>query len=72
MKRIWDYLTRTGIDGQTPPHERRYIVFLNAIVVLVLILIAQNLGFCFAYRVPLVQTLVFVKWELDFLSKQGH
>lgn len=59
MKRLWNQITRTGIDAQTPPGETRQIVFLNAIVVLVLILIAQNLGFCLAYRVPLVQTFVF-------------
>ena len=60
MKRLWNHLTRTGIDAQTPPGETRQIVFLNAIVVLVLILITQNLGFCFAYRVPLLQTFVFL------------
>lgn len=50
MKRLWNYLITTGIDGNIPPAETRHISFLNAIVVLVLILIAQNIGFCFQYQ----------------------
>lgn len=65
MKRLWNYLTRIGIDGHTPPGETRQIVFLNAIVVLVLILIAQNIGLCFWYRVPLFQTLIFLAHGLS-------
>lgn len=59
MKHLWNYLVTTGIDERTPAAETRYISFLNAIVVLVMILIVQNLGFCFWYHVPTVQTLIF-------------
>ncbi|HEY9001697.1 MAG TPA: adenylate/guanylate cyclase domain-containing protein [Mucilaginibacter sp.] len=60
MKRLWNYLITTGMDENTPPAETRHISFLNAIVVLVLILIAQNIGFCFQYRVTMLQTLIFL------------
>ncbi len=65
MKRTWNYLITTGIDANTPPAETRQIIFLNAIVVLVLFLIAQNLGLCFWYRVPLSQTLIFLAHGLS-------
>jgi adenylate cyclase len=65
MKRIWNYLITTGIDEQTPAAETRYISFLNAIVVLVVILILQNIGLCFRYDVPVVQTLIFVAHGLS-------
>ncbi|HVT62206.1 MAG TPA: hypothetical protein VHD33_01800, partial [Legionellaceae bacterium] len=60
MKRTWNYLITTGIDAHTPPAETRYISFLNAIVVLVVILILQNIALCFRYHVPVLQTLIFV------------
>src|ERR1700753_1469696 len=60
MKRIWNYLTRTGIDGQTPPAEIRYIIFSNAIVVLVIILITQNLVVNLAYHVDKILIYVVI------------
>lgn len=60
MKRLWNYLTRIGIDGQTLPAETRYIVFANAIVVLVLILIAQNLAINLLYHVNRVLVYVVI------------
>ncbi|MBS1503420.1 MAG: hypothetical protein JST32_15230, partial [Bacteroidetes bacterium] len=60
MQNPWNYLVTIGIDGHTPAAETRYISFLNAIVVLVVILIVQNLGLCFKYRVTGVQTLIFL------------
>src|ERR1700744_2338825 len=60
MKRLWNYLTRTGIDGQTPPAETRYIIFSNAIVVLVLILISQNLATNLAYHVDKILVYVVI------------
>ncbi|MBS1528883.1 MAG: adenylate/guanylate cyclase domain-containing protein [Bacteroidetes bacterium] len=60
MKRLWNYLVTIGIDEYTPAAETRYISFLNAIVVLVMVLIVQNLGLCFKYRVTGLQTLMFL------------
>src|ERR1700759_3904742 len=60
MKRLWNYLTRTGIDEDTPAGETRHIIFLNAIVVLVLILISQNLVINLYYHVNPVLTLVCI------------
>lgn len=60
MKRLWNYLTRTGINGQTPPAEIRYIIFSNAIVVLVIILITQNLVVNLAYHVDKILIYVVV------------
>jgi adenylate cyclase len=65
MKRAWNYLISIGIDKQTSLTETRYISFLNAIVVLVVILILQNIGLCFRYHVPVVQTLIFVAHGLS-------
>ncbi len=60
MKRLWNYLTRTGIDERTRPEETRHIIFLNAIVVLVLILISQNLAINLYYHVNPVLTFVCI------------
>ena len=64
-KRTWNYLITIGIDEYTPAAETRYISFLNAIVVLVVILILQNIGLCFRYDVPLLQTFIFVAHGLS-------
>lgn len=60
LKRGWSRLTRIGIDSQTPATETRQIVFLNAVVLLVLILVAQNLGLGLIYKVPAALILLFV------------
>src|ERR1700743_3191733 len=60
MKNLWNYLVTIGIDEHTPAAETRYISFLNAILVLVMILITQNLALCFWYHVPVLQTWIFV------------
>src|ERR1700752_4880495 len=60
MKRLWNYLITTGIDEHTPSAETRYISFLNAIVVLVVILIVENILFCFKCGVAGGQTLNFL------------
>ena len=60
LNRCWNHLIGIGIDSQTPASERRQIVFLNAVVLLVLILVAQNLGFGLIYNVPPVLLLLFV------------
>jgi len=60
MKRLWNYLVTIGIDGETPPVETRYISFLNAIIVLVLILITQNIFISLYYQVDAIQTIAFV------------
>ena len=43
LKRCWNHLIGIGIDSQTPASETRQIVFLNAVVLLVLILVGQNI-----------------------------
>jgi adenylate cyclase len=48
----WSKLTRIGIDRRTAENETRQIVFLNAVVLLVLILVAQNIGLGLIYQVP--------------------
>ena len=60
LKRWWNQLIAIGIDGQTPAPETRQIVFMNAVVLLVLVLVVQNLGLGLAYRAPPLLTLVFV------------
>ncbi|HVS90609.1 MAG TPA: adenylate/guanylate cyclase domain-containing protein [Mucilaginibacter sp.] len=65
MQNPWNYLVTTGIDSHTPAAETRYISFMNAIVVLVLILIVQNIGFCFVYHSSMVQTLMFLAHGLS-------
>jgi len=52
LKRYWSQLSSIGIDRQTPANETRQIAFLNAVVLLVLILVAQNLVLGLIYQVP--------------------
>jgi adenylate cyclase len=65
LKRTWNYLITIGIDEHTPLAETRYISFLNAIVVLVVILIVQNIGLCFRYDVPVLQKVIFIAHGLS-------
>jgi guanylate cyclase len=60
LKRHWNQLIGIGINKQTPNNETRQVVFLNAVVLLVLILVAQNLVFGLIYRVPASLLLLFV------------
>jgi len=60
VNRCWSRLIGIGIDAQTPPSETRQIVFLNAVVLLVLILVAQNFGLGLIYQVPPFLLLLFV------------
>lgn len=60
LNRCWSRLIGIGIDGQTPASESRQIVFLNAVVLLVLILVAQNFGLGLIYQVPPLLSLLFV------------
>jgi len=60
VNRCWSRLIGIGIDAQTPPSETRQIVFLNAVVLLVLILVAQNFGLALIYQVPPFLLLLFV------------
>ena len=60
LKRYWSQLSSIGIDRQTPANETRQIAFLNAVVLLVLILVAQNLVLGSIYQVPASLLLLFV------------
>jgi class 3 adenylate cyclase len=60
LKRCWNHLIGIGIDSQTPASETRQIVFLNAVVLLVLILVGQNIVFGLIYNVPLALLLLFM------------
>ena len=60
LKRYWSRLIGIGIDRQTPATETRQVVFLNAVVLLVLILVTQNLAFGLIYQVPASLLLLFV------------
>jgi hypothetical protein len=60
LKRYWSQLSSIGIDRQTPVNETRQIAFLNAVVLLVLILVAQNLVLGLIYQVPASLLLLFV------------
>ena len=60
LKRCWSQLVGIGIDRHTPATETRQVVFLNAVVLLVLILVVQNLAFGLIYRVPPALLLLFV------------
>jgi class 3 adenylate cyclase len=60
LKRSWNNLIGIGIDSQTPASETRQIVFLNAVVLLVLILVGQNIVFGLIYNVPPALLLLFM------------
>jgi hypothetical protein len=60
LKRYWSQLSSIGIDRQTPANETRQIAFLNAVVQLVLILVAQNLVLGSIYQVPASLLLLFL------------
>ena len=60
LKRCWSQLIGIGIDRRTPESETRQVVFLNAVVLLVLILVAQNIGLGLAYQVPASLLILFV------------
>ena len=60
LKRCWNNLIGIGIDSQTPASETRQIVFLNAVVLLVLILVGQNIVFGLIYNVPPALLLLFM------------
>jgi class 3 adenylate cyclase len=60
LQRSWNNLIGIGIDSQTPASETRQIVFLNAVVLLVLILVGQNIVFGLIYNVPPALLLLFM------------
>jgi len=60
LKRCWNHLIGIGIDDHTPESETRQIQFLNAVALLVLILVAQNIGLGLIYQVPPLLLLLFV------------
>jgi len=60
LKRYWTQLSSIGIDRQTPANETRQIAFLNAVVLLVLILVFQNLVLGSIHQVPASLLLLFV------------
>jgi hypothetical protein len=60
LKRCWNHLIGIGIDSQTPASETRQIVFLNAVVLLVLILVGQNIVLGLIYNVPPALLLLFM------------
>lgn len=60
LKCYWSRLSSIGIDRQTPANETRQIAFLNAVVLLVLILVAQNLVLGWIDQVPASLLLLFV------------
>jgi class 3 adenylate cyclase len=60
LNRCWNHLIGIGIDSQTPASETRQIVFLNAVVLLVLILVGQNIVLGLIYSVPPALLLLFV------------
>jgi class 3 adenylate cyclase len=60
LQRCWNNLIGIGIDSQTPASETRQIVFLNAVVLLVLILVGQNIVLGLIYNVPPALLLLFM------------
>jgi hypothetical protein len=60
LQRSWNNLIGIGIDSQTPASETRQIVFLNAVVLLVLTLVCQNIVFGLIYNVPPALLLLFM------------
>jgi len=65
VKRYWNHLIAIGIDSQTPANETRQIAFLNAVVLLVLILVGQNIALGLIYKVPPSLLLLFVAHGLS-------
>ena len=60
LNRYWIHLIGIGIDSKTPASETRQIVFLNAVVLLVLILVGQNIVLGLIYKLPPALLLLFV------------
>ena len=65
VKRYWNHLIAIGIDSQTPANETRQIAFLNAVVLLVLILVGQNIALGLIYKVPPSLLLLFMAHGLS-------
>jgi class 3 adenylate cyclase len=65
LKRYWSRVIGIGVDSQTPAIERRHVEFLNAVVLLVLVLIIQNIGLGLIFQVPPLLLLIFVAHGLS-------
>ena len=65
LKRYWSRVVGIGVDSQTPAIERRHVEFLNAVVLLVLVLIIQNIGLGLIFQVPPLLLLIFVAHGLS-------
>jgi class 3 adenylate cyclase len=59
VNQLWTSVIGIGVDRHTPESETRQVIFLNAVVALVLILVAQNIGLGLIYHVPGALLLLF-------------